>query len=129
MSRRSRPWLLCSVLAALLGGGTVAILWLRAPSQPGATGSPTSVPELALPSVANPTPAAAASLDLTLQTASVDAINSRRSPTDALFRLAEDPSILVLDFAKLHTQARMLNRVAALVEKADMPRDRIVGGS
>ena len=37
-----------------------------------------------------------------------------------------DPAILVLDFASLHTQALMLNRIAALIEKADMPRDHVV---
>ena len=35
-----------------------------------------------------------------------------------VFRLADNPRILVLDFASLHEQGEMLNRVAAFVEKA-----------
>jgi hypothetical protein len=41
-------------------------------------------------------------------------------------RLAENPAILVLDFPGLTEQARMLNRVAALVEKVGQPRDRVL---
>ena len=35
-----------------------------------------------------------------------------------VFRFADNPHILVLDFASLHEQGKMLNRVAAFVEKA-----------
>ncbi len=61
-----------------------------------------------------------------LATASIAEIDARRATTPALFRLDVDPAVLVLDFPALHPQAQMLNRVAALVEKADMPRDRVV---
>ena len=43
-----------------------------------------------------------------------------------VFRLADNPRILVLDFASLHEQGRMLNRVAAFVEKAGLPHDRVL---
>lgn len=43
-----------------------------------------------------------------------------------IFRLASNPKILVLDFASLHQQGEMLNRVAALIEKAGLPRDRVL---
>ena len=43
-----------------------------------------------------------------------------------MFRFAPDPRILVLDFPTLHQQGTMLNRVAALVEKAGLPRDRVL---
>ena len=43
-----------------------------------------------------------------------------------VFRFAANPRILVLDFASLHEQGLMLNRVAALVEKAGLPRDRVL---
>jgi hypothetical protein len=44
----------------------------------------------------------------------------------SVVRLAENPNILILDFASLTRQGHMLDRVAALVEKADLPRDRIL---
>ncbi len=43
-----------------------------------------------------------------------------------IFRFSANPRILVLDFASLLDQGRMLNRVAALVEKAGLPRDRLL---
>jgi hypothetical protein len=41
-------------------------------------------------------------------------------------RFAADPAIVILDFPSLTTQGLMLNRVAALVEKAHLPRDRVL---
>ena len=43
-----------------------------------------------------------------------------------IFRFAQDGRILVLDFPTLHQQAMMLNRVAALIEKAGQPHDRVL---
>lgn len=43
-----------------------------------------------------------------------------------VFRFAGNPQILVLDIASLHEQGEMLNRVAALMEKAGLPRDRVL---
>jgi hypothetical protein len=43
-----------------------------------------------------------------------------------VFRFAPNPRILVLDFASLLEQGRMLNRVAALVEKSGLPHDRVL---
>jgi hypothetical protein len=43
-----------------------------------------------------------------------------------VFRFAPNPGILVLDFASLLEQGRMLNRVAALVEKSGLPHDRVL---
>jgi hypothetical protein len=42
------------------------------------------------------------------------------------FRFAPDQRILVLDFASLHQQGMMLNRVAALIEKSGQPRNRVL---
>lgn len=44
----------------------------------------------------------------------------------AVFRFRPNPRILVLDFASLHEQGRMLNRAAALIEKTGLPRDRLL---
>jgi hypothetical protein len=41
-------------------------------------------------------------------------------------RLTVDPSIVVVDFPSLTLQGMTLNRVAALVEKAGAPRDRVL---
>ena len=47
-------------------------------------------------------------------------------PSLTVFRFADNPKILVLDFASLHEQGKMLNRVAAFVEKAGLPHDRVL---
>jgi hypothetical protein len=39
---------------------------------------------------------------------------------------AADPAIVVIDFPSLTTQGLMLDRVAALIEKAKLPRDRVL---
>jgi hypothetical protein len=44
----------------------------------------------------------------------------------AIFRFAANPRVLVLDFSDLLEQGMMLNRVAALVEKAGLPHDRLL---
>lgn len=44
----------------------------------------------------------------------------------AVFRFASNRQVLVLDFGSLREQGLMLNRVAALVEKIGLPRDRVL---
>jgi len=41
-------------------------------------------------------------------------------------RFAADPAIVVIDFPNLTIQGLMLDRVAALIEKAHLPRDRVL---
>lgn len=43
-----------------------------------------------------------------------------------VFSFDADPKIIVLDFPTLQEQGEMLDRVAALVEKARLPRDRVL---
>jgi hypothetical protein len=43
-----------------------------------------------------------------------------------VFRFDGNPKIMVLDFPTLHMQGEMLNRVASLIEKAGLPRDRVL---
>jgi hypothetical protein len=51
----------------------------------------------------------------------------RHVPTTlSVFRFASNPRILVLDFASLTEQGKMLNRVAAFTEKAELPHDRVL---
>ena len=44
----------------------------------------------------------------------------------AVFRYAPNSNIVVLDFPSLRMQGLMLDRVAALIEKAGLPRDRVI---
>jgi hypothetical protein len=111
-------WIAGLLILGLVAGGLGALLLVpRAPP-----------PQTAVePPPPGPAPVTApASLDIPLQTASIAGIGARRATTPALFRLDVDPAVLVLDFPDLHAQALMLNRIAALIEKAGMPRDRIV---
>jgi hypothetical protein len=53
-------------------------------------------------------------------------ILANRAPELVIRRFAGNAQVVVLDFPTLTQQARMLNRVAALVEKAGLPRDRVL---
>lgn len=53
-------------------------------------------------------------------------ILAQRVEQPTLVRLAENPRIFVGDFPTLAAQAAALNRVAALIEKAHAPRDRVL---
>lgn len=55
------------------------------------------------------------------------AIDANHRPGLTIFRFAPDPHILVLDFTDLEQQGLMLDRVAAFVEKAGLPHDRVLG--
>jgi hypothetical protein len=56
----------------------------------------------------------------------LDHVDSETSRGITVFRFKANPRILVLDFASLRDQGRMLNRAAALVEKSGLPRDRLL---
>ncbi|UFN47566.1 hypothetical protein LPC08_16285 [Roseomonas sp. OT10] len=53
-------------------------------------------------------------------------IADHRSVWPTLLRLAENPRVFVMDFPDLATQGAALNRVAAMIEKAGLPRDRVL---
>jgi hypothetical protein len=56
----------------------------------------------------------------------LDHVAAEGAPDPTIFRFAPNPRILVLDFASLLDQGRMLNRVAALAEKTGLPHDRVL---
>lgn len=56
--------------------------------------------------------------------ATEEAIRDHRATEPTMFSLAGNPRIFVVDFPDLDRQGAALNRVAALIEKAGMPRDR-----
>jgi hypothetical protein len=64
--------------------------------------------------------------DVPIQTATEEQIRDAVSTGLAVYRLAANPDIVVLDFASLREQGLMLNRVAALIEKGAMPRNRVL---
>jgi hypothetical protein len=115
-----------AALAALVlvgAAGASGVFWL--------TGRPaaSSVPVAPAPSEAPP-PAMQASAPAPTPAglpALTEAAILARSPgkTEA-YRFAPQPEIVVIVFASYAEQAKMLNRVAALVEKAGFPRDRIM---
>jgi len=57
------------------------------------------------------------------------AVLELRPDAPTMIRLRENPQIFVLLFPDLEMQADALNRMAALVEKAGLPRDRVVDQS
>lgn len=71
-------------------------------------------------------PVAAVKAELPIETATVKQIQAHQATDLSIIRLAENPQIVVLDFASLTRQRNMLDRIAALIEKADLPRDRIL---
>lgn len=56
----------------------------------------------------------------------LDHVSAEGAPDPTVFRFKSNQRILVLDFASLLNQGRMLNRVAALAEKSGLPHDRLL---
>ncbi len=120
-------------LGGLAAGGAIAALlavaiggWLLwpVPSAPPNVSAPTaSVP------VASEKPATAGRQAFPIEIATEQQIRDHAPTALTVFRFGDNPRILVLDFASLHDQGRMLNRVAALVEKVGLPRDRVLTDS
>ncbi len=61
-----------------------------------------------------------------MQTADEAQIRDHVGTGLTIFRFAPDPRILVLDFASLYQQGRMLDRIAAMMEKEDVSHDRVL---
>jgi hypothetical protein len=93
-------------------------------SQPAPTTALPSPPALA--PAAPLLPASPGLVPIPIQTAEEAEIRTHVTSGLTVFRFAANPSIIVLDFASLRQQGRMLNRIAALTEKAAMPRDRVL---
>lgn len=102
------------VVASLAAGGAGWLFWPH----------PAPIPPPQPPVVAVPAPPPAPAFQL--ETANEDQILHHVATGLTVFRFAANPQILVLDFASLHEQGLMLDRVAALEEKAGLPRDRVL---
>jgi hypothetical protein len=117
--------------AALLGiAAAVWVLWPPSPPPPHtvavpATPATTSLaPPAPIAPVAAPTPPVAPAF--AIRTANETEIRRHAADTLTVFRFAPNPDIIVLDFPTLLQQGLMLDRVAALQEKAGLPRDRVL---
>lgn len=131
-----RPaWLLAGVLAIAGIGGAAWLELRRPPPPPIPPAVSLPVPKVPAPNIAAPSVPAAPAAQPTpapvfaIRTASEADIRDNKTDALTIFRFADNPRVLVLDFASLHEQAMMLNRVAALVEKAGLPHDRVLTDS
>lgn len=117
------------VLAAGIGG------WLLlGPS----TVPPAAPPPVALPQMPAPAPVALPRLPpvpaapttpaprLPVEVRPLAAIEAAVDPVTRFSRLAENRDVLVIGFATLAEQGATLNRIAAFIEKAGQPRDRVL---
>ncbi|MDB5377077.1 MAG: hypothetical protein JWR00_1523, partial [Rubritepida sp.] len=96
---------------AAAGGG--ACWWLRHPA------APVELPPVRPPAEPPPPEGPPAS--------STDEILANRAVEPMAMRWAPNPLVWVLDFPNLELQGRAMNRMAALLEKARTPRDRVLG--
>jgi hypothetical protein len=106
--RSVAPWVAAAVVAALMLGGGIAYVFFAGDEPP--------------PRVAVPLPPPVPSIPW----ASEAEILRSRAGELAIRHFAGNPAVLVLDFPSLAEQATMLNRLAALVEKVGLPRDRVL---
>jgi hypothetical protein len=106
-----------AVVVLLVGSIGCWLFWPQQVHPPTASTAVTSPSAPASPAVA---PAFA------IETATEQQIRDHVPTGLTIFRFADNPRILVLDFASLREQGMMLNRVAALIEKASLPRDRVL---
>lgn len=111
----------------LLVAGMAAAAWLwRQSGPPDPPPKPDTIAMAPLPApIIRPIPDAPSTMPGPVL-ASEDAIRGHRATEPTLFRLAANPRVFVADFPGLEPQASALNRVAALVEKAGAPRDRVL---
>jgi len=112
-------------LLALAGAGAGAWLWLRpGPDEPPPKPDTVTIAPPPRP-VAPPAPVVAPAVPRPVE-ATEDTIRAHRGAEPTLFTLAGNPRIFVADFPDLDRQAAALNRIAALIEKAGAPRDRVL---
>jgi hypothetical protein len=121
---RHRGLLAVVAVAALLAVSAGGWLVWPVPSAPPSASAPTAPAP-----VQSDAPVAASRPVFPIEIATEQQIRDHAPADLSIFRFADNPRILVLDFASLHDQGRMLNRVAALVEKAGLPRDRVLTAS
>jgi hypothetical protein len=127
-ARARWPWLAGGVVVVV---AAVTVALLRSPQAP--VPPPTQAVQVPAPAPAPPVPPPApasrpsvAPAVPALPTADEAAILADQPEQLTEFRFAPESQVVVLDFPTLEQQGRMLNRVAALIEKAGLPRDRVL---
>jgi hypothetical protein len=135
--RRRLVWVTAASLVAIAAGAAAWVLWPLPATPPVVAAlappvAPSVTPPVTLPAPpAAPTPAPVALAPVApLAIAEIPAdeatILANRTNGVTVFQFKPNPAILVLDFASMEQQGHMLNRVAALVEKAGQPRERVL---
>ena len=131
---KARPWL-TSRRAWLAGAGILGTACLlRGVSEllesprPRQVASVPAVPQATHPAAppVRPAPSPATGTTFPIRTATEQEILHNVPAGLTIFRFADDSRVLVLDFASLYEQGMTLNRVAALIEKAGAPRNRVL---
>jgi hypothetical protein len=117
-----RLFLGCAVCAGLAAAGGAAFLFGHGPAAPPVP--PPAPPPAPVPPAA-PQPQAAVPA-IRIVTAGESTILANHPSDIDVFRFASNPAVLVLDFASLHSQGEMLNRIAAMAEKIGAPHDRVL---
>ncbi|CAH0300197.1 hypothetical protein [Roseomonas sp. CECT 9278] len=110
-----------AIAAAGVAGG---LWWWRAVDTPDPPPKP-DLPTLAAPAPA-PAPIAPRPAEIGPRIATQAEILAHRAEAPTMFRLDANPRIFVADFPNLDRQGAAFNRTAALVEKAGLPRDRVL---
>jgi hypothetical protein len=125
--RRVPLWMIAVPVVAVLtlaGGWT---LWPTAPKPPAIVAvPPAAAPAIVLPPAAAPPDRPAFRIEAATESDILNHVPPEGAPDPTIFRFSANPHILVLDFATLRDQGLMLNRVAALIEKAGLPHDRLL---
>jgi hypothetical protein len=124
---------LAAFLAVALGAWWVVLVTAAPPALPVAAPVPPTLPAVASPpgaiqpsspvALSVPAPPRVASLPSLLDEAG---LRDHRADAPVLLRLAGHPAVFLIDFPTLEAQGAAMNRVAALVEKAGLPRDRVL---
>lgn len=134
----ARPLLIgmAALVAAAAGGGATWWLLRPAPPAPGiAVPAVPPLPETQRPTEAVPPPPLLPTAMPRPPGPGLEAATPRRGFREilaqqvdqpVLVRLTDNPRVFVADFPTLTAQAAALNRVAALIEKAHAPRDRVL---
>lgn len=109
--------LAAGAVVLVAGAAAVGWYWLRSddPAEPPPKPDTVTVaPPVVVPALSRPVPA------------TEDMIRDHHAIEPTLFSLLVNPRVFIADFPNLDLQAATLNRVAALVEKAGAPRDRVL---
>jgi hypothetical protein len=131
---RRPPYGKLSIAAVLVAAAIAGWIVLRPPPPqplaPQPLAPPAAAPTPVVPAPVAPAPAPATSAArpraFDIITADEATILATHPAAMQVFRFLAAPRILVLSFPSLHEQGRMLDRLGAFVEKAGLPRNRVL---